>query len=230
MSRHRKRPDGLPHRVYERFGTRTYSIGYKGFDGTWRFRLKCSVTDAVAIARLRLAATLRAQAVAQDPPLDGSVADLIDAWFDRQHALPHDCPSRRADTTLAENKREAENLRSAFGHVPVAALRRCDAYRYLDQCLLAKRHRTRPSSSSTTPISTRSRQRPIRFPEVNNLPCAFQTDHWKSVQIVRRRRVHVDLFGLGDWATENLGVATAGALDAPRGTVTTLRESWRPRP
>lgn len=25
MSRHRKRPDGLPHRVYERFGTRTYS-------------------------------------------------------------------------------------------------------------------------------------------------------------------------------------------------------------
>ena len=35
--------------------------------------------------------------------------------IDRQQSLPRDCPSRRADTTLAENKREAENLRSAFG-------------------------------------------------------------------------------------------------------------------
>ena len=66
MSRHRKRPDGLPHRVYERFGTRTYSIGYKGPDGTWRFRFKCSVTDAIAIARLRLAATLRARGIAHN--------------------------------------------------------------------------------------------------------------------------------------------------------------------
>jgi len=75
MSRHRKRPDGLPHRLYERFGIRTYSIGYKGPDGTWRFRLKCSVTDAIAIARLRLAATLRARGI----PLKNSLA-ICAAW------------------------------------------------------------------------------------------------------------------------------------------------------
>ncbi|MEK6212047.1 MAG: hypothetical protein AABM64_17055 [Pseudomonadota bacterium] len=154
MSRHRKRPDGLPHRVYERFGTRTYSIGFKGPDGAWRFRFKCSVTDAIAIARLRLAATLLTRGIEHDRPHGGSVADLIDAWFDRQQSLPHDCPSRRADTTLAENKREAENLRSAFGHLPVAALRRCDAYRYLDQSLLAKRPRAAKANKEISLMHT----------------------------------------------------------------------------
>jgi len=154
MSRHRKRPDGLPHRVYERFGTRTYSIGYKGPDGTWRFRFKCSVTDAIAIARLRLAATLRARGIARDYSRRGSVADLIDAWFDRQQSLPHDCPSRRAYTTLAENKREAEKLRLAFGQLPLDALRRSDAYLYLDQSLLARRPRAAKANKEISLMHT----------------------------------------------------------------------------
>jgi len=112
------------------------------------------VTDAIAIARLRLAATLRTRGIEHDRPHGGSVADLIDAWFDRQQSLPHDCPSRRADTTLAENKREAENLRSAFGHLPVAALRRCDAYRYLDHNLLAKRHRAAKANKEISLMHT----------------------------------------------------------------------------
>src|SRR5260221_3751967 len=51
-------------------------------------------------------------------------------------------------------RQRAENLRSAFGHVQVAALRRCDAYRYLDQSLLAKRHRAAKANKEISLMHT----------------------------------------------------------------------------
>ncbi len=53
MIRRRASPDGLPFRVYERFGVRVYSIGYKMQSGRWAFRYECPIGDGPAIAALR---------------------------------------------------------------------------------------------------------------------------------------------------------------------------------
>jgi hypothetical protein len=42
--RRRDKPNGLPARLYDRHGKRTYSIGYKAPDSTWELRLKCMVS------------------------------------------------------------------------------------------------------------------------------------------------------------------------------------------
>jgi len=44
---------------------------------------------------------------------------------------------KRAASTLAENRREAENPRIAMGHMRVQDIEKADAYEYLDACLLA---------------------------------------------------------------------------------------------
>ncbi len=137
MVRRREKNDGLPHRVYERVGVRDYSIGYKAADGTWTFRLSCPVSDKVQVAETRREAIKRAVAIGAGGPTTGSVAALIDAWMAFQHAIPVGSESRRADTTLAGNKPECENLKVAFGHMRAADLEKQDAYAYLDACLVA---------------------------------------------------------------------------------------------
>ena len=145
MIRRRERPDGLPYRVYERRGVRDYSIGYKRPDGTWAFRLKCPIDDRAKIAELRQEAIAKAAQLSNGAPTEGSVSALIDAWFKRQEALPEGAPTKRAaTTTIAENKREAETLRKAFGHMHVTALEKSDAYAYLDACLLARDKKGNP--------------------------------------------------------------------------------------
>lgn len=138
MIRRRETPDGLPFRVYEYIGVRTYSIGYKDEDGRWRFRLKCPVTDLEQRAKLRREALRRTADIEQGHPADGTFAALADAWLRWQEQLPEGAVGKRAASTLAENKREATKLRSIMGHVPVAELTKADAYEYLDACLLAK--------------------------------------------------------------------------------------------
>ena len=60
-------------------------------------------------------------------------------WRDGvKQALPVGSATKRADTTMAENKREAENLRKAFGHMRVVDIEKGDGYAYLDACLLAR--------------------------------------------------------------------------------------------
>lgn len=138
MTRRRTSPDGLPFRVYERVGVRVYAIGYKGADGRWAFRLQCPASDTAARARLRREAIRKAADIADGKPLDGSFAALADAWLQRQAELPAGAAGKRADTTIAENRREAANLKRAFGPMLVAELRKPDAYDYLDACLLAR--------------------------------------------------------------------------------------------
>lgn len=67
-----------------------------------------------------------------------TVTALIDAWFKRQKALPIGLVGKRADSTIAENEREALNLKRAMGHMLVVDLEKADAYEYLDACLLAQ--------------------------------------------------------------------------------------------
>lgn len=138
MIRRRDKADGLPYRVYERFGVRVYSIGYKGDDGKWKFRLRCAVDDRAKVAELRREAMRRAGDVETGTPVDGSFAALATAWLKWQTDLPEGAPGKRAASTLAENEREVVMLTRAFGRMQVASMEKGDAYEYLDACLLAK--------------------------------------------------------------------------------------------
>jgi len=63
----------------------------------------------------------------------------VDAWFIWQEALPSSDERKRANSTIAENKREAVNLKKAWGHFEVSEITRTMGYEYLEACLTAKR-------------------------------------------------------------------------------------------
>ncbi len=134
MIRRRDKPDGLPYRVYERRGVRVYSIGYKADGGVWAFRLQCPATDPVQIAQLRREAITRAAELGDGMPAAGTFADLADAWVKWQESLPAGAAGKRADTTLAENRREVATLKKTFGPMLVAEMVKSDAYVHLDAC------------------------------------------------------------------------------------------------
>jgi integrase len=136
--RRRDKPDGLPYRVYERHGVRVYSIGHKSETGAWTFRLQCPADDALGIANLRREAIRKASDLGTAPPADGSFAALTTAWLAWQTLLPAGSSGKRADSTLAENRREIAALNRSFGPMPVVDLERGDAYEYLDACLTAR--------------------------------------------------------------------------------------------
>lgn len=133
----RHRNDGLPSRLYERRGVKYYSIGYKAKGGVWTYRAQCLVSDAQKIRDLRREATAHANQLNNGAPNQGSFGALVEAWFERQEQLPQESAERRATTTLAENKREAANLKRAFGDMALIDLEKADAYAYLDACLVA---------------------------------------------------------------------------------------------
>lgn len=143
MIRARNKPDGLPFRVYERHGARVYSIGYKMRSGVWAFRYHCPVDDLAQIRALRRQAIEESARVIEDRPPSGFSA-LLDAWFAWQDALPSNDARKRAASTLAENRREAENLRKAWGHFEVHEITRAMGYAYLDACLTATDEHGRP--------------------------------------------------------------------------------------
>lgn len=134
MIRRREKPDGLPYRVYERRGVRVYSIGYKTAAGAWAFRLQCPADDAAQITQLRREAIKRAAELGDGMPADGTFGALADAWLQWQDKLPAGAPGKRADTTLAENRREVAALKRTFGPMLVADLVKSDAYVHLDAC------------------------------------------------------------------------------------------------
>jgi integrase len=139
MIRRRDNPDGLPYRVYERKGLRTYSIGYKQPDGKWAFRYSCAADDRAKVAELRAKAIGEAALLGHGVRTAGQVDELITAWFKSQEALPEGAINRRAASTLTENKREANNLRQAFGHMNPADVTKADGYAYLDACAQTNR-------------------------------------------------------------------------------------------
>ena len=87
MIRRRSAVDGLPFRVYERLGVRTYSIGYKMRSGAWAFRYQCPVGDTAQIAALRRKAIEESAKVNEDVPL-GAFDGLVTAWFAMQDGAP----------------------------------------------------------------------------------------------------------------------------------------------
>lgn len=139
MSRHRDNPTGLLPYVYERYGLRTYSIGFKPGGKAWAWRERCAVDDRSRILELRRQANERAAKHAAAPQVDGTFAWLADQWQAWQDSKPVGSEGRRAESTLAENKRELVPLKKAFGAMLVASLVKPDAYAYLDACEAAGR-------------------------------------------------------------------------------------------
>lgn len=139
MIRRREKPDGLPFRVYERRGVRVYSIGYKAAGGAWSFRLQCPADDAQQIAQLRREAIKRAADLGDGLPAEGTFGTLADAWLAWQDKLPAGAPGKRADSTLAENRREVAALTRTYGPMLLAELVKSDAYVHLDACAQAGR-------------------------------------------------------------------------------------------
>src|SRR5690606_24299243 len=108
MNRPRTRRDGLPYRVYERKGVRSYSIGYKTPEGRRKFRLTCSIKDKPRIAELRSEAIRRAAQKELGAPDKNSVDALITAWLKWQDELPENSEEKRAKSTHDENRDDAE--------------------------------------------------------------------------------------------------------------------------
>ncbi|MBN8491743.1 MAG: hypothetical protein J0M00_10015 [Burkholderiales bacterium] len=134
MTRPREVNDGLPHRVYEYRGTKTYSIGYKKKDNRWAFRITCRIDDKVAITRARRDAIRRALALTADGSEIETVNQLITDYFEWQKALPEKSTRKRAKSTTAENLREAQNLRNVFGEMAIVDIKPHHGYSYLDKC------------------------------------------------------------------------------------------------
>lgn len=138
MIRRRNSPDGLPYRVYERYGVRVYSIGYKLPSGKWAFRFECPVGDINAIQKLRRQAIEESSHIRLDTPT-GGFTGLVDAWFNWQEGLAHSNTKKRASSTISENKRESKNLVTAFGHLSPDEMTKTMGYEYLDACEAAGR-------------------------------------------------------------------------------------------
>lgn len=133
MIRSRTSPDGLPFRVYERHGSRVYSIGYKLPSGRWAFKYRCNVDDANQIRKLRRQAIEESTRVVHDAP-EGGFKGLVDAWFIMQEELPLTDGDKRAASTIMENRREAAMLTQAWGHFDVEEVTAAMAYAYLKAC------------------------------------------------------------------------------------------------
>jgi integrase len=131
MIRARNNPDGLPFRVYERYGKRLYSIGYKMKSGRWAFRYRCPVDDAPQIQKLRRNAIAESARVVDDVP-EGGFAGLVDAWFEWQEGLPEGSAKKRKQSTIDENRNEARLLKADWGHFEVHEITRTMGYDYLE--------------------------------------------------------------------------------------------------
>ena len=134
MTRQRNQNDGLPHRVYEYRGKKKYSIGYKGRNNVWLFRFDCPIGEARQIQALRRDAMRRALAIGVNDQELETINQLIDSWFDWQDKLPASSTRKRAESTVAENRREARQLREVFGDMAISDLKPVHAYGYLDKC------------------------------------------------------------------------------------------------
>lgn len=129
----RKTPDGLPFRLYARYGKHKVSFAYKLPNGKWAFRLSASANNKEAISEIRKQAIERAEALNGDAVEPGTIEALIERYFDWQDQMPHDSEMRKAQATLDENERESKPLIKVFGKMGPAALKPKHIYGYLDK-------------------------------------------------------------------------------------------------
>lgn len=125
----RIRPDGLPGRLYARAGARITKFFIKNPDNTTTVLAKALTADPAGVARAKAKAIEeygKVTAVAAD-----DTARLIDDYFEWQAGLPPG-QGKKAPSTIAENKREAENLKLFFGRMTPSAVQPHHCYAYID--------------------------------------------------------------------------------------------------
>lgn len=127
----RKSPDGLPFRLYQRIGKFKISYWYKLPSGEWGFNLSANKNNARAVAELRMTAIKRAEELNGCVVQAGTVTDLIDRYFAWQAGMKVGDARRKAQSTLIENKVEAENLKKVFGKMLPTAIKPKHIYVYL---------------------------------------------------------------------------------------------------
>lgn len=130
MPRKRQHPDGEPKRFYTRAGKRITSFIYKPGDNR-TITLASAPTGNIDAVR-----DARRIAEAEYDRLTGRVkikntAWLIDEYFIWQRGLPD--KQRKAPSTLAENEREARNLKKFFGEMLPPEIEPQHCYAYLDE-------------------------------------------------------------------------------------------------
>lgn len=118
-----KSPDGLPFRLYERRDRRyvSYRYGYK--NGHWLVQgIKKAMREAVRKATL----------INTGNCLRETVAVLIDRYFDWQDAMSFTAELRKAQSPLAENRRESKNLKRFLGEMMPDTVKARHCYAYQD--------------------------------------------------------------------------------------------------
>lgn len=130
----RKTPDGLPFRLYPRYGKHKVSFAYKLPNGKWAYRLSAPAHNKEAIAEIRKQAIERAEALNGDAVEPGTVEALFERYFSWQYGLPLDSELRKASSTLEENDdREKIPLIKVFGKMSPTAIKPKHVYGYLDK-------------------------------------------------------------------------------------------------
>ncbi|ALP62795.1 site-specific integrase [Paraburkholderia caribensis] len=129
----RKSPDGLPFRLYARYGKHKVSFAYKLPNGKWAFRLTAPVHNKEAVADIRKEAIERAEALNGNAVEPGTTEDLVKKYFTWQDAMPVTDERRKAQSTLDENQNEAKNLNKVFGKMAPQSIKPAHVYGYLDK-------------------------------------------------------------------------------------------------
>ncbi|WP_157633029.1 hypothetical protein [Burkholderia ubonensis] len=125
----RKRPDGLPFRLYANYGKHKVSFGYKLPNGKWAFRLSAPARNKETIAEIRKQAIERAEALNGNAIEPGTLEALVARYFEWQEGLP----ATDERITLDENRNEAKRLAAVFGKMSPAAIKPKHVYGYLDK-------------------------------------------------------------------------------------------------
>ncbi|GJH31398.1 hypothetical protein CBA19CS91_01595 [Paraburkholderia hospita] len=129
----RKSPDGLPFRLYARYGKFKVSFAYKLANGKWAFRLTAQANNKEAVAEIRREAIERAEALNGNAVEPGTVEDLIRKYFAWQEDMPVTDERRKAQSTLDENRNESKNLKKVFGKMSPSSIKPAHVYGYLDK-------------------------------------------------------------------------------------------------
>lgn len=132
MIARRKKPDGLPFRLYVYQGIRKTSYWYKHRDNTRETLAEARTVDKAAVIKARKDAIEKANHINEGVSIKGSVTELIEKYFDWQENLPSSSELRKAQTTLDGNHQEAKNIVKFFGNMDPSAVKPKHCYAYQD--------------------------------------------------------------------------------------------------
>jgi integrase len=132
----RKQPDGtVAERLYCRTGKRVTAFWYKHPDNTTEVLASAPTARPDKVAAAKAQALQRWADLRGLPEPDGSsntLANLFGRYFAWQVSLPRSSSNRKADSTLAGNRRESVPLLAVFGHMAPDAVTTPNVYGYID--------------------------------------------------------------------------------------------------